>query len=172
MKYQIIVDCDFLDSWINKFDKWKAHAKDDDFNTDVEFLTSLIDNFLLTTDHKRVVIGKYNAFEAQVYNGYINYLKNQIYKLLPLLEERGEWRKHLDTIINEITGADKIFLHTISFITLISKLETLKQCPDLKTDMTREELKKNDDFMFFRKTIFESMNIAENLTLAGEHSHE
>ena len=168
MKYEILVDCDFFDSWTDRFKKWKKQTTQKEFNQDMEFLASLIENFLLTTERNKVIVGKYNNFDTQVYNGYINYIKNQIYKLLPLLEERGEWRKHLDTIINEITGADEIFLHTINFISLLAKLEILKQCPDFPSSMSQKELKKQPEFILFRKTIFECMNIAENLTLAGD----
>ena len=166
MKYQILVEASFLDNWINKFDNWKK--RDSYSNPDVESLSTLIENLILTINKNKVIVGKYTNIDFEVYNGYINYLKNQIYKLLPLLEERGEWRKHLDTIINEITGANEIFLHTINFISLLSKLETLKKCPDFPTTMSEKEIKKQPEFVLFRKTIFECMNIAENLTLAGD----
>ena len=172
MKYEILVDCDFFDSWTDRFKKWKKQTTQKEFNQDMEFLASLIENFLLTTERNKVIVGKYNNFDTQVYNGYINYIKNQIYKLLPLLEERGEWRKHLDTIITEITGTDAIFSNTINFISLLSKLETLKQCPDFPPQMTEKEIKEQPEFILFRKTIFESMNIAENLTLAGDQQDE
>lgn len=170
MKYQILVEQQFLDNWLKKFDEWKNHSTSS--KSDVEFLSTLIENLLLTMDKNKVIVGKYNNIDFEVYNGYINYLKNQIYKLLPLLEERGEWRKHLDTIINEIMGANEIFLHTINFVSLLSKLETLKKCPDFPSSMIEKEIKKQPEFVLFRKTIFESMNIAENLTLAGDVNGE
>lgn len=166
MKYQILVEQSFLDNWINKFNDWKK--RDSYSKTDAEFLSTLIENLTLTMNKNKVIVGKYTNIDFEVYNGYINYLKNQIYKLLPLLEERGEWRKHLDTIINEITGVNEIFLHTINFISLVSKLETLKKCPNFLTTMSEKEIKKQSEFILFRKTIFECMNIAENLTLAGD----
>ena len=168
MKYQITVDHSFFDDWVRKFEDYKKSNNSHNSKSDVEFLSTLIDNLLLTIDKNKTVVGKYINTDFEVYNGYINYLKNQIYKLLPLLEERGEWRKHLDTIINEITGADEIFLHTINFISLLAKLEILKQCPDFPSSMSQKELKKQPEFILFRKTIFECMNIAENLTLAGD----
>ncbi len=172
MKYQILVECSFFDSWIKRFTQWRKQSKQEEFNQDVEFLSSLVENLILTMEKNKVVVSKYNNVDFEVYNGYINYLKNQIFKLLPLIEEGGEWRKHLDTIITEITGVDKIFLHTISFITLLGKLETLKDCPNFPASMSKKEIQARPEYTLFRKTVFESINVAENLTLAGDHSEE
>ena len=37
-------------------------------------------------------------------------LTNQIYKLLPLREEGGDWQKPLYTIMEELAGMDRLFL--------------------------------------------------------------
>lgn len=39
----------------------------------------------------------------------LNRLTNQIYKLLPLREEGGDWEKPLLTIMEEIAGMDRLF---------------------------------------------------------------
>ena len=81
-------------------------------------------------------------------NLYIDSLKNKTYKLLPLREEKLQWEKHLETILTEISGFNSITLNQVKIISVLSKLEALK---DL------------EDFQTYRKTIFESLNILEEL---------
>lgn len=81
-------------------------------------------------------------------NLYIDSLKNKTYKLLPLREEKLQWEKHLETILIEISGFNSITLNQVKIISVLSKLEALK---DL------------EDFQTYRKTIFESLNILEEL---------
>ena len=80
---------------------------------------------------------------------YLITLKNKIYKLLPLREEKLEWRKYLETILIEISGLNKLFNNTVNLISLLSKLECLF---DL------------EEFVLYRKTIFECLNIVENIS--------
>ena len=81
-------------------------------------------------------------------NLYIDSLKNKTYKLLPLREEKLQWEKHLETILIEISGFNSITLNQVKIISVLSNLEALK---DL------------EDFQTYRKTIFESLNILEEL---------
>lgn len=74
----------------------------------------------------------------------IKRLSNQIWKLIPMRENQEDWKKQLDTVINEITGLDEIFL-SLNFVILLSKLEGLKI--------------QESDFWFFRKTIFEVLEL-------------
>ena len=74
----------------------------------------------------------------------IKRLSNQIWKLIPMRENQEDWKKQLDTVINEITGLDEIFL-SLNFVVLLSKLEGLKI--------------QESDFWFFRKTIFEVLEL-------------
>ncbi len=164
MQYQLLVEQEFFDNWTKRFKNWKKSSVNKEYNSDVEVLSALIENFLLSTERSKIITGKYCNIDSEVFDGYVNYLKNQIFKLLPLLEEGGEWKKHLDTIINEITGVDKIFLHSINFISLLGKLESLKACPDFKNGVPKD----NKDFVLFRKTIFEAMNLSQELTLVGD----
>ena len=78
-------------------------------------------------------------------------LTNQIYKLLPLKEEGGDWKKLLDTILLELVGMDCLLLgmHDKLF-PLMCKLEAL--------NALGEEI----NFLTYRKTVFEC------LTLVGE----
>lgn len=86
--------------------------------------------------------------ENRNFNLYIDSLKNKTYKLLPLREEKLQWEKHLETILIEISGFNSITLNQVKIISVLSKLEALK---DL------------EDFQTYRKTIFESLNILEDL---------
>lgn len=86
--------------------------------------------------------------ENRDFNLYIDSLKNKTYKLLPLREEKLQWEKHLETILIEISGFNSITLNQVKIISVLSKLEALK---DL------------EDFQTYRKTIFESLNILEEL---------
>ena len=79
-------------------------------------------------------------------------LTNQIYKLLPIREEGGDWRRPLETIMEEISGMDRLFLdqHPMLF-KLSCKLEGLFT------------LDKEDDFMIYRGIIFECLGILSDL---------
>ena len=86
--------------------------------------------------------------ENRNFNLYIDSLKNKTYKLLPFRGEKLQWEKHLETILIEISGFNSITLNQVKIISVLSKLEALK---DL------------EDFQTYRKTIFESLNILEEL---------
>jgi len=79
-------------------------------------------------------------------------LINQIYKLLPNREENIDWQIPLNTIIEEISGMDKLLnnYHNTLF-PLLCKLKGLY-------DLTTEE-----DFFAYRRTIFECLNLLSSL---------
>ena len=79
---------------------------------------------------------------------YLIYLKNKIYKLLPLKEEKLEWDKYLNTILVELSGLNSLFPNQPLLLSLLSKLEGLYRL---------------EDFMLYRRTIFECLNIVEEL---------
>lgn len=79
---------------------------------------------------------------------YLTGLKNKVYKLLPLREENLEWGKYLTTILIELSGLDTLLTHQVDLISLMSKLEGLY---------------KLEDFMLYRSTIFECLNLIDNL---------
>lgn len=78
----------------------------------------------------------------------IHRLINQIYKLLPDREEGSDWKKPLDTIIEEIAGMHRIFYNQNDILfTILCKLEGLFT------------LNEDKDFMLYRRTIFEILNL-------------
>lgn len=75
-------------------------------------------------------------------------LTNQIYKLLPLREEGGDWQKPLYTILEELAGMNRLFIdHQSGLYKLACKLEGL-------FTLTKEE-----DFMLYRSIIFECLGL-------------
>lgn len=79
-------------------------------------------------------------------------ITNQIYKLLPNREEGIDWETPLTTIMEELTGMDRLLVdhHDILF-SLLSKLEGL-------FTLTQET-----DFFLYRRTIFECLSLLSNL---------
>lgn len=84
--------------------------------------------------------------ENKVFDGYINKKKNRLYGLLCEFEKDGEWKPFLDSFLTELIGypEDK---KTINYYTLFYKISSLRY---LK-------------YEYFRKTIFECMNLFDNL---------
>lgn len=80
--------------------------------------------------------------------GYLSLSKNKIYKLLPLREEGLDWEKFLDSILIELSGFNDLFENKINLIVVLSKLEGLR---------------KQEDFMTYRKVIFECLNSIDDL---------
>lgn len=79
-------------------------------------------------------------------------LTNQIYKLLPIREEGGDWRRPLETIMEEVAGVDRLFLDQQPMVyKLACKLEGLYS------------LNYAEDFMLYRSIIFECLGIIGDL---------
>ena len=64
-------------------------------------------------------------------------------------ENQEDWNKQLETVIVDIAGKDEIFLHNSHFLQLLSKLEGLRVV--------------ENDFNIYRKTIFEAINILQEV---------
>lgn len=99
------------------------------------------------------MILKYDTYiDNQAIQLSLRRLTNQIYKLLPTWEEAADWQKPLTTIIEEIAGMSTLFLdhHDILF-SLLCKLEGLFI------------FSKDEEFMLFRKTIFEILGLINEL---------
>ena len=99
------------------------------------------------------MIIKYDAYiENEAILANLKRLANQIYKLLPSREEGLDWEKPLSTIVEEFAGMDMLLLeqHKILF-SLLCKLEGLFT------------LNNENDFLAFRKTIFECLNLVGEL---------
>ena len=79
--------------------------------------------------------------------GYYNELQGRLYGLLCEREKGGAWEKFLETILLELYGLEKID-KTINYWPLIGKLSELKYL----------------DYQYFRKTIFECINLVKELS--------
>lgn len=82
----------------------------------------------------------------KIFEGYQNKLKNKYYGLLKEKEKNGEWEKFLDTILIELLGFSEKN-KTINYYRLFYKTSSLKYLR----------------YEYFRKTIFECMNLISNL---------
>lgn len=71
-------------------------------------------------------------------------LINQLWKILPMRENEENWKKQLQTVIDEIVGLNRVFSTKLNFLILLCKLESLYEIKD---------------FQDFRKIIFESINL-------------
>lgn len=74
----------------------------------------------------------------------INYLTNQLWKILPMREKGEDWQTQLRTVIVEISGLNKLLDNQDAFLSLLSKLEGL--------------LDTNIDFILYRKIVFECIS--------------
>lgn len=75
-------------------------------------------------------------------------LLNQTYKLLPLREEKTDWKKPLETIIEEFAGMQMVLVeHRATLFALICKLEGLYF------------LDQEEDFLIYRRTIFDCIGL-------------
>lgn len=84
--------------------------------------------------------------DKELFEGYKNKLKDRLFGLLCEREKDGEWVKFLDTIIIELAASEKE-LYSINFLTLMHKVHMLRFL----------------SYDYFRKTIFECMNLISNL---------
>ena len=82
----------------------------------------------------------------QVQEAYQNKLKSKLFGLLCEREKGREWEKFLDTILIELTGFPEKE-QTINYFRLYHKTSSLRYLR----------------YEFFRKTIFECMNLISNL---------
>lgn len=87
-------------------------------------------------------------FSQEVINKTISRLTNQLWKLIPMKENEEDWQKQLNTVIIEIAGLNKIFMQTPQFLQILSKLEGID---------------KSFDFQIYRKTVFETINLLQEL---------
>ena len=78
----------------------------------------------------------------------IDRLTNQLWKLIPMRENKEDWKKQLETVTLEIAGLNEIFMAP-SFLQLLSKLEGLNLV--------------ETDFETYRKTVFESISLLQEI---------
>lgn len=100
------------------------------------------------------MILKYNInIEKQTIHNRLQNLINQTYKLLPSREEGADWEKPLQTVLEELAGMQRLMNCGYSeiFFPLLNKLEGLYS------------LVEDDDFLCYRRTIFECLGLMNDL---------
>lgn len=100
------------------------------------------------------MILKYNVdIEEQTIHDRLQNLINQTYKLLPSREEGADWEKPLQTVLEELAGMQRLMNCGYSeiFFPLLNKLEGLYS------------LVEDDDFLCYRRTIFECLGLMNEL---------
>lgn len=89
---------------------------------------------------------KYNfSFTKEALTANINRLTNQLWKLIPMRENNENWKNHLDGLLIEIIGLAEIYNNSMLFISLLSKLEGIRN-----TEL---------EFILYRKLVFESISL-------------
>lgn len=78
-------------------------------------------------------------------------LQSQTFKLLPMQEEGEDCKKPLETIILELLGMQGLFSTLEPLVTLICKLQGLK------------EIDGDENFMLYRRTIFECCGLLDKV---------
>lgn len=97
------------------------------------------------------MVNKYDIdLSAESYIKNIMRLTNQVWKLIPMRENAEDYIKQVDTVIIEISGLAEIFPKIPLFLQMLSKLEGLKQ-------------QENIEFSLYRKTIFEIINLLQEV---------
>ena len=81
----------------------------------------------------------------------LNRITNQIFKLLPSREEGGDWETPLRNLILEVSGMNRLLDDQTILFSLLCKMESL-------LTLTEE-----DDFLDFRKLIFECLGLMGTL---------
>ncbi len=87
-------------------------------------------------------------FSQETIQKTVRRLTNQLWKLIPMRENDEDWYKQLQTVTLEIAGLNELFISP-TFLQLLSKLEGLQI--------------KEVSFELYRKTIFECINILQEL---------
>lgn len=75
----------------------------------------------------------------------INRLTNQLWKLIPMRENKEDWQRHLSVLIVEIIGLNEIVVIDSNLLELLEILEGLQ-----KTEV---------EFSIYRKLVFESISL-------------
>ena len=98
---------------------------------------------------------KYNLDTSpEVINKNLKRLINLIYKLLPMREEGIDWKKPLETIIEELVGMNRLLIDLQpELFPVICKLEGL-------FSLTEEE-----DMQLYRRVIFECLSLLNQVNI-------
>ena len=76
-------------------------------------------------------------------------LVNQLWKLIPMRENDEDWQKQLSSVLIELAGLNEIFIEKLGYLILLSKLEGLNE---------------NVEFTDYRRTVFETINLLDELS--------
>lgn len=96
------------------------------------------------------MLSKYNIdFPKEEIEKNVRRLTNQLWKLIPMKEHEEDWKKQIDTVIIELIGLNEIF-NKFVLLQILTKLEGLK-------------LTDNVQFVIYRKTVFESISLLQEL---------
>lgn len=100
-----------------------------------------------------MIFTKYNVdIKKDIVQGDLKKIINQIYKLLPMREEKAEWQKPLETLMVQLTGMSRLLEGQQEvFLPLLCKLEGL-------FTLTEEK-----DFQLYRRTIFECLSLLNEI---------
>ena len=90
-------------------------------------------------------------FDSEPIKKNINRLTNQIFKLLPNREEGGDWQTPLQNLTYEIIGMKELWIDQTDLFPLLCKMEAL-------LTLTKEE-----DFLAFRKLVFECLGLMNQI---------
>ena len=110
-----------------------------------------------TIDRVDTVLRRYSddlpekTITDETFDGYKNKLKGRLFGLLCEREKGGEWEKFLDSIILELRG---LGANSINWWPLLGKLSVLRYL----------------SYEYFRKTIFECMNLISKLDIPDDLS--
>ena len=82
----------------------------------------------------------------------INRLTNQLWKLIPMRENKEDWLNHLNYLIVELAGLNELCSNTDEkFLILLSKLKGLQI--------------EDTTFQVYRKTVFECISLLREMRL-------
>ena len=81
----------------------------------------------------------------------INRIINQIFKLLPSREEGSDWETPLHNLILEVGGMNRLLDDQTLLFSLLCKMEALTTLTEV------------DDYLAFRKMIFECLGVLKQL---------
>lgn len=105
------------------------------------------------------MVFKYDLeFDKEAVKSNIDRLTNQIFKLLPSREEGEDWETPLQNLILEITGMRALWTDQIKLFSLLCRLEALLS------------LTEDEDFLAFRKLIFECLRLMNEIKQCLEES--
>lgn len=94
------------------------------------------------------MIFKYGIeFDKEAVLKNIDRITNQIFKLLPIREEGGDWETPLQNLILEITGMKILWIDQPELFSLLCRMEALLV------------LTEDNEFFAFRKLIFECLGL-------------